>query len=134
MEQVSGGPEVIQLKGSPSDGYRRLAAWQKADELAYQVYQATKQFPGDERFGLTSQMRRASVSVAANIVEGYAHSSAKEQRRFFEIARASLTELEYYIDFSHQRLAYITQEQFALLRALRQDTGRLLYGLLRFRR
>lgn len=134
MQQVSDGPVVVQLKGSPSDGYRRLSAWQKADELAYKIYAVTKQFPTDERFGLTSQMRRASVSVAANIVEGYAHSSGKEQRRFYEIARSSLTELEYYIDFSFQRLTYMTEAQYAALRALRQDTGRLLYGLLRFGR
>jgi four helix bundle protein len=116
----------------PWKAYRRLVVWQKADELAYQVYCATKQFPADERFGLVSQMRRASVSVAANIVEGYTCSSRKERRRFYQIARSSLAELEYFIDFVCERLGYMTQEQHGLLSALRQDVGRLLHGLLKF--
>ena len=114
----------------PWKAYRRLVVWQKADELAYQVYRATRSFPGDERFGLVSQMRRASVSVAANIVEGYARSARRDRRRFYEIARSSLTELEYYIDFTHVRLGYVTGEQHDLLSSLRQDVGRLLFGLL----
>jgi four helix bundle protein len=103
--------------------------WQKADELAYQVYLATKRFLDDERFGLVSQMRRASVSVAANIVEGYTHSTPRGRRRFYEIARGSLTELEYYIDFVYMRLKYIGEQEYELLSSLRQDVGRLLFGL-----
>ena len=117
-----------------SKGYRRLEVWQKADELAYQVYEVTKNFPGDERFGLVSQMRRASVSVAANIVEGYSHATAKERCRFYEIARCSLTELEYYIDFVYARLRYITVAQHEQLSALREDVGRLLHKFIRAER
>ena len=130
MQQLGAGPVVIQLKGDPSQAYRRLVVWQKADELAYQVYRVTKEFPDDERFGLISQMRRASVSVAANIVEGYTHLTKKERRRFYEIARSSLTELEYYIDFTYLRLEYMNQERYQLLSALRQDVGRLLNGFM----
>ena len=108
--------------------------WQKADELAYEVYQITKSFPEQERFGLVSQMRRASVSVAANIVEGYAHSTKRERRRFYEIANSSLGELEYYLDFVHLRLNYINQSHHEQLVALREDVGRLLHGLLMFER
>ncbi len=114
----------------PWKAYRRLIVWQKADELAYQVYRATRSFPGDERFGLVSQMRRASVSVAANIVEGYAQATRKGRRRFYGIARSSLAELEYYIDFTHARLGYLEDEQHGLLSSLRQDVGRLLFGFL----
>ena len=114
--------------------YRRLVVWQKADELAYEIYKATKEFPRDERFGLISQMRRASVSVAANIVEGYAHSTKRERRRFYEIANSSLTELEYYLDFVHLHLSYTNQSQHEQLVALREDVGRLLHGLLMFER
>ena len=114
-----------------SRAYRRLVVWQKADELAYQIYHATKAFPEDERFGLVSQMRRASVSVAANIVEGYTRSSSKERVRFYEISRGSLTELEYYIDFVYTRLKYIDEETFGLLDSLRQEVGRLLHGFLK---
>ena len=125
------GPVVVRAQGSPKQAYRRLLAWQKADELAYQIYQVTKRFPEDERFGLVSQMRRAGVSVAANIVEGYARSGRKERARFFEIARASLTELEYYIDFTSLRLGWISEAEHSTLSSLRQEAGRLLYGLLR---
>ena len=116
---------------SSSRGYRRLIVWQQADELAYQVYEATRKFPGDERFGLTSQMRRASVSVPANIVEGYTHSTIRERRRFYEIARSSLTELEYYIDFVHVRLQYVDQTQYEKLSCLRSHVGKLLCGFMR---
>ena len=112
-------------------GYRRLLVWQRADELAYQVYQITRRFPDEEQFGLNSQMRRASVSVAANIVEGYAHSTVKERKRFYEIARASLAELEYYIDFSHLRLRYVDDREYERLLILRSEVGRLLCGFVR---
>ena len=123
-----------EVRSGEKKGYRRLVVWQKADELAYEIYKVTKEFPRDERFGLISQMRRASVSVAANIVEGYTHSTRKERSRFYEIARSSLTELEYYIDFVYERLGYLTKEQHEIAASLRQDVGRLLYGLLRFER
>ena len=111
--------------------YRRLLVWQRADELAYQVYEVTNRFPADERFGLTSQMRRASVSVPANLVEGYAHATNRQRRRYYEIARASLTELEYYIEFTHRRLRYIDSVRFERLSGLRDEVGRLLTGLIR---
>lgn len=122
---------VIQQNGSAKDAYRRLIVWQKADELAYQIYEATKEFPDDERFGLVSQMRRASVSVPANIVEGYAQATKAQRRRFYGIARSSLAELEYYIDFSYHRLQYLKSEQHETLSALREEVGRLLHGFIR---
>ncbi|HEY4510867.1 MAG TPA: four helix bundle protein [Candidatus Paceibacterota bacterium] len=110
-------------------GYRKLIVWQKADELAFQIYLVTKNFPRDEIFGLTSQMRRAAVSVSANITEGYARSSRKEKMQFYNIARGSLTEVEYYIDFSF-RLGYVTKENYPNLVKLRDETGRLLHGFI----
>ena len=98
--------------------YRKLIAWQKADELAFQIYRATKNFPSEEKFGLVSQMRRATVSVAANIAEGYTRNSKKDKVHFYNIAVGSLTEIEYYLDFSF-RLAYISNEQHQLLVKLR---------------
>jgi len=108
--------------------YRKLIAWQKADELAFQIYRATKNFPSEEKFGLVSQMRRATVSVAANIAEGYTRNSKKDKVHFYNIAVGSLTEIEYYLDFSF-RLAYISNEQHQLLVKLREEVGRLLNGL-----
>lgn len=111
-------------------GYRRLVVWQKADELAFQVYNVTKDFPKEELFGLVSQIRRAAFSVPANIVEGYARSSKKEKNQFYIIARGSLTELEYFIDFSF-RLKYLLEENYVKLVNLRDEVGRLLNGFIK---
>ncbi len=119
----------MDIEQENKNSYRRLIVWQKADELAFQIYAVTKNFPKEEMFGLTSQMRRAAFSVPANIVEGYARSSIKEKSQFYTIARGSLTELEYYIDFS-LRLKYITKEQHRELVNLRNEVGRLLNGLI----
>lgn len=113
-----------------NQGYRRLVVWQKADELAFMVYAGTKMFPKEEMFGLVSQMRRAAVSVAANIVEGYARSSRKEKVQFYTIARGSLSELEYYLDFS-SKLGYLAPVDYQRLVKLREETGRLLAGFIR---
>lgn len=77
-----------------SNSYRDLIAWQKAVDLVTAVYRWTATFPADERFGLTSQMRRAAVSVAANIAEGQGRTSRREFHHFLSNARGSLLELE----------------------------------------
>ena len=110
-------------------GYRNLIVWQKADELAFQVYLVTKNFPKSEIFTLVPQIRRAVISVPANIVEGYARSSKKEKRQFYLIARGSLTEVEYYLDFS-LRLKYLSEKEYLTLTGLRNEVGRLLNGLI----
>ena len=112
------------------EGYRRLMVWQKAHELAMEVYVATKGFPKEEMFGITSQMRRATLSVPANIVEGYARSSQKEKLQFYTIARGSLTELEYFIDFSTE-FGYLSEEQHQKLKTSREEVGRLLHGFIK---
>ena len=79
-------------------GYKKLIVWQKADELAYQVYIETRNFPKEEIYGITSQLRRAALSVPTNIVEGYGRQSKNELRRFTNIALGSLAEVKYLID------------------------------------
>ncbi|MDM3870846.1 four helix bundle protein [Porticoccus sp. W117] len=74
--------------------YQKLVVWKQAMELAFDVYQMTKLFPDEEKFGLTSQMRRASVSIASNIAEGAGRGSDKDFVRFLTIARGSANELE----------------------------------------
>ena len=111
-------------------GYRKLIVWQKADDLAFHVYSITKNYPKDEMFGLISQMRRAAVSVAANIVEGYSRSTPKDKRQFYVIARGSLSEPEYYLDFS-LRLSYISIDEHTKLVTLRETVGRLLNGFMK---
>jgi len=74
--------------------YRELIAWQKAMKLVTEIYEATQRFPSEERYGLTNQLRRASVSVPSNIAEGQARFSQKEFHHFLSQARGSLVEIE----------------------------------------
>jgi len=78
-------------------GFKDLQVWQKAHELALAVYHATSAFPREELFGLTSQMRRSSASIAANIAEGCGRRSDGEMCRFLQIARGSAAETEYHV-------------------------------------
>jgi four helix bundle protein len=71
--------------------------WQKAHLLVLEVYNLTKQFPKEEQFGLTSQIRRAAVSVAANLVEGYKRKGKADKIRFYNISQSSLEEVKYFI-------------------------------------
>lgn len=80
--------------------YRKLEAFQRAHQLVLAVYRLTKAFPAEERFGLTSQLRRAAISITSNIVEGSARDSESEYRRFIEIAHASSWEVEYQIQLA----------------------------------
>ena len=83
--------------------FKELRVWQKAHSLALEVYQATRSFPRDEIYGLTSQIRRAAVSVGANIAEGCGRRSDGEFARFLQIARGSASELEYHLLFARDR-------------------------------
>jgi len=86
--------------------HTKLRAFELADELAVLIYQVTKEFPKEEVYGLTSQMRRAAVSIPSNIVEGCARESQSEYLRFLEIAFGSLRELHYQYGLA-QRLSFI---------------------------
>lgn len=81
----------------PARSFRDLMVWQKAHQLVLAIYRLTKEFPADERFGLTSQIRRAAVSVAANIAEGFGKRGKPDKARFFNIAQGSLEEVHYYL-------------------------------------
>jgi four helix bundle protein len=100
--------------------HTKLEAFRLADQLTLLVYQITRQFPDDERFGLTSQMRRAAVSVAANIVEASARASERDYLRLLSIAYASAKELQYQISLS-DRLHYM--DESAAKTALRASTS-----------
>ena len=107
-------------------GYKKLRVWCKADELAFKVYKATRNFPRDEIYGITSQLRRAALSVPTNIVEGYGRQNRGELRQFVNIALGSLAETEYLTDFS-QKLGYLTNTKHKEIQSLRQETGALLW-------
>jgi len=111
-------------------GYRKLIVWEKSHELVKGIYRITGQFPKYELFGLISQMRRCAISVPANIVEGYGRKSNKEKLNFLNIAKGSLTELEYYIDLSHE-LGYLEKEHYTELVSARITVGKLLHGYIK---
>jgi four helix bundle protein len=104
-----------------------LFVWQKAHQLTLHIYRDTERFPKSETFGLTSQLRRSSVSIAANVAEGFKRSGRTEKARFFNIAQASLEETRYYLILAND-LAYTETKS---LMALLDEVGRLLGGYLR---
>ncbi len=94
----------------PTRGYRDLRVWQRSIDVSVSVYQVTRVFPKDEMYGLTSQMRRASVSIPSNIAEGQAKRSLPEFKRFLGIALGSLAELDTQFILA-ARLKYIDSQQ-----------------------
>ncbi|MGB3903676.1 MAG: four helix bundle protein [Anaerolineae bacterium] len=107
--------------------YRSNKAWRRCDDLAVLVYETTKGFPEEERFGLTSQMRRAA---AANIAEGSGRGSARDYVRFLYVGRGSLKEVEYYIHLA-ERLGYLMEGDGERLREAHGHAGRTLHGLVK---
>ena len=107
-------------------GYRKLIVWQRANDLAYQTYLETKKFPKEEIYGITSQLRRAALSVPVNIVEGTGRQGKKELKQFANIALGSLAETEYLLEFCY-RLKYLNEEEYKKLEGLRNETGALLW-------
>lgn len=106
--------------------FRQLIVWQKAKELTKEVYKVTKKFPPEEKYGLMSQLKRASSSVLANIAEGNQRKTKKERCRFLEIARGSLVEVDCHIDLALE-LEYLSHEDFKKLGELINKTGYLLF-------
>ena len=105
--------------------FEDIMAWQKAHSFVLAVYKETKDFPEDERFGLTSQFRRAAVSIAANIAEGYKKLSKADKLRFFNISQGSLEECRYYCILSRD-LGYINEQTFMFLSAKNSDASYML--------
>ena len=109
--------------------FRKMAAWQKADDFTVSVYEVTRAFPEDERFGLVSQLRRAASSIPANIAEGSGRQTLKDFRQFLFQARGSLNEVEYYLHLA-ARLGYIDAQQLERLSAMRHEVGSTLQGMI----
>ena len=107
--------------------FQQLEVWQEAHKLVLMVYRITKEFPSDERFGLVSQMRRAAISIPANIAEGFKRRGTQEKIRFYNISEGSLEELKYFFILSKD-LAYINSNQELIVQA--ELVGRLLNGLI----
>lgn len=108
--------------------FHNIKAWQQAHQLTLEIYKITRNhFPKDELYALTSQIRRAVVSVPANIVEGFYRKTKKEKLRFYEISMSSLEEVKYYIILAKD-LEYITVEKARALYAKSNETGKTLRG------
>jgi four helix bundle protein len=109
--------------------YRDLVAWQKGMELVLKIYQVSKQFPKEEIFTLTSQIRRAAISIPSNIAEGHTKSSSKEYRLFLGHAKGSLAEVETQIQIAHG-LKYLEDSSAATILSLCAELGRIINGLI----
>jgi len=110
--------------------YTKIETWRLADDLAVAVYESTRSFPRDEMYGLTSQLRRASYSVPANIVEGASRESKKDYLHFLYIARGSLSETQYFIHLA-RRLGYLNDEKADILAQQTRTVFACLHGLIR---
>jgi len=110
--------------------FEKLETWQKAINFADLVYEATRSFPADERFGLTNQMRRAAVSISSNIAEGTARNSKNDYARFLEIATGSLFEVVSQ-SFVGKRQGFLSEADFQKLYAAAEEQGKMLSGLRR---
>jgi len=115
-------------KNKSEIGYRNLLAWQVADQLAKKIYQVTLSFPKHELYGITSQLRRSALSVALNIVEGYARNNKNEFKQFLRVALGSLAEVGYLLELSKEQ-GFLPQERFVELMDLRNQCGQLLWKL-----
>jgi len=123
-------PTLNQRERCTRTRHEGLKAWQSAQALTLAVYQATSQWPAEERYGLISQIRRASVSVSANIAEGSARRGPREFRRFLDISLGSIAEIHVYLVLAKE-LAFLTHGEWGELEALRDHTGKLIWGLSR---
>jgi len=108
--------------------FRELKVWQKSHALVLSLYQLTKRFPADERFGLTSQLRRAAVSVPTNIAEGTKRLGKQDYARFLNIAEGSLSETEYLVMLSCA-LGYCREPETGQLLSAISEIARMLYAL-----
>jgi four helix bundle protein len=108
--------------------FRELKVWQKSHALVLSLYRLTKSFPSDERFGLTSQIRRAAVSVPTNIAEGTKRRGKQDYARFLNIAEGSLSETEYLVTLSCD-LGYLQRQETEKRISEISEIARMLYAL-----
>lgn len=117
-------------EGTKIKDFTDLYTWQSAHKLAIAVYRITKSFPKEELYGLTSQMRRAAVSVTSNIAEGFERQNQKEKIQFYYLAQGSLAELKNQLILSKD-VDYINLHQQQVIMDLLDESFRLLKGLIR---
>jgi len=111
-----------------AEEFEDLDVWQKAHDLVLETYKITKLFPNDEKFGLVSRMRRAAVSIAANIAEGFKKRGIKDKSNFYNIAQGPAEELRYYLILAKD-LEYISTNQHSMREI--EPVGKMLNCLMR---
>lgn len=111
-------------------GFRGLTVWQKAYELTLDIYKASKKFPKEEMYGLSSQLRRAAVSIPANIAEGYERNHRKEYMQFLFVSKGSLGEVETQLLLARD-LGYFSESDYSMIECKRSEATRLLTGLIK---
>lgn len=112
------------------DDTGKLIVWQKSHRLVLKIYELTKTFPKEEQYALTTQIRRAAVSIPSNIVEGKARGFSKDYKRFLLMARGSLEELKYQMLLARD-LHYIDEQKYRDIFKDMDEVGRLLGGLIK---
>jgi four helix bundle protein len=128
-DNTIGGPDYCsKSKGCLMQHFRELKVWQKSHRLVLGLYQLSKRFPSDERFGLTSQLRRAAVSVPTNIAEGTKRLGKQDYARFLNIAEGSLSETEYLVMLSCD-LGYLQKQDTEKPLCEISEIARMLYAL-----
>ena len=110
-----------------SRSFEDMIVWQKAHQYVLSIYHITKAYPKEETFGLTNQIRRAAVSITANIAEGFVRTGQKEKLRFYNISQGSLEETKNFIILSKD-LGYISSEEKEALYVKASEIGKLLYA------
>jgi len=111
-------------------GYRELKVWQLGVDIALEIYRLTADFPKSELYGLTSQIRRAAVSIASNIAEGHARKTQRELHRFLNIAKGSLAELETQLIIASE-LGFVDKQRIEKVLTMTDQESRMLSGLMR---
>ncbi|MFZ3121803.1 MAG: four helix bundle protein [Thermodesulfovibrionales bacterium] len=111
------------------ESYQELEVWKKAIELVTDIYRITKTFPNEEIYALTSQVRRAAISVPANIAEGWGRNMTKEYIQFLRIARGSLLEVETHLIVS-RNLQYLNDQPFGIILQKIQEINKMLNSLI----
>lgn len=111
-----------------AERFEDLEVWRKAHKLVLAIYKLTRSFPNEEKYGLVSQMRRAAVSIPANIAEGFKKRTLKDKSNFYNIAQGSLEELRYYLILAKD-LNDVEENQECV--NLAEEISRMLHGLIR---
>lgn len=110
--------------------HKKLNVYNKSVELVSDIYSKTKDFPNREKFGLISQMRRSSISIPSNIAEGASRKSSKERKRFYEIARSSLVELDTQIELSI-KLGFLKESEIKKIEGLANEIFAMLSKMIK---